>query len=465
MKNCGHFAKQSLPAISTVSVNDSPRQWAVTDDLVAFQGFPWRTNSGELSLNASDLPKLLSPSLHSLPTSVSDENTLARFPQLDLLLNRSKRDLLRLRHIIDTTLHSYFNSLGFTKVTTPILGADTGGAVARPFLTSSSAHPSKPLKLRIAQELALKKLVAAGMGRVYEIGPNFRNEGIDATHNPEFTTCEFYRPFANLEDLMDMTEDMFTRIHQSIVDQRNSKANLSTLPDAAFIPVRPFKRLHFLKALADAIHSHAPDFRLPRDLSNPDSATEILSLFEQLGMAAPANPTMPRLLDALSSRFLEPLCDAPTFITHYPAVTSPLAKSFVDAETGHAVAARAELFVGGVEYANMYEEENDPFAQARKFLDQARLQLLDDDDDDDAGPRCAHDAPGPGLTPGQKYYVKVLEMGLPPTGGWGAGMERLTMLFGGAKRIADVLPFGTLRSVVAMGTEIEGRSAEDKTSA
>ena len=428
------------------------------NDPAAFLGFPSRTNSGEFSLTASDLPKLLSPSLHTLPTSVSDENTLARFPQLDLLLNRSKRDLLRLRHIIDTTLNSYFNSLGFTRVTTPILGADTGGAVARPFMTTSTAYPSKPLKLRIAQELALKKLVAAGMGRVYEIGPNFRNEGINATHNPEFTTCEFYRPYANLDDLMDMTEDIFLRIHQSIIDQRSSKSNLSTLPDAPFIPVRPFKRIPFLKTLAHSIHSQAPDFRLPRDLSAPNAATEILSLFEHLEMAAPANPTVPRLLDTLSSRFLEPLCDAPTFITHYPAVMSPLAKSFVDAETGHAVAARAELFVAGVEYANMYEEENDPFAQARKFLDQARL--LDDDGDDQREPRTAQRE----LSPGQKYYVKVLEMGLPPTGGWGAGIERLTMLFGGAKRIADVLPFGTLRSVVAMGTEIEGRSAEGKTS-
>jgi lysyl-tRNA synthetase class 2 len=137
---------------------------------------------------------------------------------------------------------------------------------------------------------------------------------------------------------------------------------------------------------------------------------------------------------------------------------SPLAKSFIDPDTGHLVSARAELFVNGVEYANMYEEENDPFAQTQKFLYQA--QHLDDAGDEDVGERPVDDQQE--LTPGQKYYVKVLEMGLPPTGGWGAGIERLVMLFGGAKRIGDVLPFGTVRGVVAMGTELENQRQRGK---
>lgn len=440
-----------------MSLKSTPIPRARAHCLKAFQGYPYRTLSGQFSMHVTDLPKLLSPSLHTLPESVTDENTLARFPQLDLLINRPKRDLLRLRHTVETEIQKYLHKLGFTKVTTPILGADTGGAIARPFITTSTAYHSTPLKLRIAQELALKKLVAADLGRVYEIGPNFRNEGIDATHNPEFTTCEFYRPFADLYDLMAMTEEMLSQIYAAIVARRTENSlSLTSLPDIPFTPIRPFKRLPFLKTLANAIHPLAPSFRLPRSLSE-SSRPEFLTLFSHLDLAVPANPTVPRLLDALGAHFVEPLCEEPTFVTHYPAVMSPLAKSFVDEETGHLVAARAELFVKGVEYANMYEEENDPFAQAQKFLYQARFL------DEPEAALAAVEGVGEGdkgkLTPGQRYYIKVLEMGLPPTGGWGAGIERLVMLFGGAKRIADVLPFGTLRGVVAMGTELEkGRS-------
>lgn len=371
-----------------------------------------------------------------------------------MVLNRRRRDLLRLRHIIENEIGKYLDNLGFTKVTTPILGADTGGAIARPFATTSISYPSSQLKLRIAQELPLKKLVAAGLGRVYEIGPNFRNEGIDTTHNPEFTTCEFYRPYATLNDLMVMTEHMLVQIHQAILVRRTSnEPNLTSLPETPFLPILPFKRLHFIKTLAHAILPKAPSFRFPRSLTE-SSVPEFLDLFATLNIAVPENPTLPRLLDALGSYFLEPMCTEPTFITHYPAIMSPLAKSFIDPDTGHLVSARAELFVKGIEYANMYEEENDPFAQAQKFLAQARYL---DEPEPNSSDRGSLREGLERLTPGQRYYIKVLEMGLPPTGGWGAGIERLVMLFGGAKRIGDVLPFGTLRGVVAMGTEVDQR--------
>lgn len=441
----------------------------------AFQGYPAKTSSGELSLYLTTLPELLSPNLHTLPTAVFDANTLARFPQLDLLLNKSRRDLLRLRHIIEVELQRYLNYLGFIKVTTPVLAADTGGAIARPFCTTSIEYPQTQLKLRIAQELGLKKLVAADLGRVYEIGPVFRNEGkpfaticrlsirltysagIDATHNPEFTTCEFYRPYANLTDLMDMTEHLFIQINRAILDYRSKYPDrISNIPEFRFVAT-PWKRLPFLKTLANCIFPHAPSFRFPRSLSE-SAAPALVALFTQLNLTTPAQPTVPRLLDALAAHFLEPLCTEPTFITHYPAIMSPLAKSFIDPDTGHLVSARAELFVNGVEYANMYEEENDPFAQTQKFLYQARH--LDDAGAEEVGGILVDGQQE--LTPGQKYYVKVLEMGLPPTGGWGAGIERLVMLFGGAKRIGDVLPFGTVRGVVAMGTELENQRQKGK---
>jgi lysyl-tRNA synthetase, class II len=144
---------------------------------IAFTGYPTKTSTGQLSLQITALPKLLSPSLHKLPETVTDEQTLARFPQLELVLRRKKRDLLRIRHTVEMTVQNFLNSKSFTKVSTPVLAADTGGAVARAFETNANEFSGHTLKLRIAQELELKKLVAAGMGAVYEIGPVFRNEG------------------------------------------------------------------------------------------------------------------------------------------------------------------------------------------------------------------------------------------------------------------------------------------------
>ncbi|QDS70690.1 hypothetical protein FKW77_001497 [Venturia effusa] len=378
---------------------------------------------------------------------VTDVGTMARFPQLDLVLNKKRRDLLRLRHVIESAIDDFLSRQDFTRVTTPILAADTGGAVARPFETQANEFPATPLRLRIAQELALKKLVAADLGPVFEIGPNFRNEGLDTTHNPEFTTCEFYLPFAGIDTLMGMTEHLFSSIQKACdkaIDER-----LSSIERFALYG-KPFKRLVFLPTLLDQIRLSVPEFRFPRVL-NQESMEELLALFPQLEISVPANPTVPRLLDSLSSHLLEPLCKEPTFITNYPAIMSPLSKSYLDPETGHIVAARAELFIHGTEYCNMYEEENDPFLQARKFFHQTHGEAAD---------RNVYGYPLEAeeikrrLTPGQRYFVRVLEMGLPPTGGWGGGIERLVMLFGGAKRISDVLPFGNLRSVLAMGTSV-----------
>lgn len=242
-----------------------------------------------------------------------------------------------------------------------------------------------------------------------------------------------------------MTEELFSKI-QNACDQA-IEDRLSSLEEFGCHSI-PFKRLAFLPTLLDEIRLSAPEFRFPRTL-NDGSAEELLALFSQLEIPVPANPTIARLLDSLSSQFLEPKCVEPTFITGYPATMSPLSKSYLDPETGHIVAARAELFINGTEYCNMYEEENDPFLQARKFFHQTHGEAADCNaygyplDAEEIKKR---------LTPGQQYFVRVLEMGLPPTGGWGGGIDRLVMLFGGAKKISDVLPFGNLRSVVAMGT-------------
>jgi len=175
--------------------------------------------------------------------------------------------------------------------------------------------------------------------------------------------------------------------------------------------------------------------KLPQ-LDDPNAYDELVTQFNDLRLALPANPTLPRLLDALSAKYLEPLCEKPTFITEHPRALSPLAKSYTCPETGQTISARAELFIHGQEFANMYEEENSPFAQRAKFEEQLRYRAVDGE--------------GDGKAEVDESYLEALEWGLPPTGGWGMGVDRLVMLFTGQKRIGDVLPFGTLRNVVGM---------------
>ena len=193
----------------------------------------------------------------------------------------------------------------------------------------------------------------------------------------------------------------------------------------------PFKRLEFIPAIEAAIGRSLPD------LAGPNAQQEILRLFQDIGLDVPTSPSLPRLLDALSSSYLEPQCIHPTFLTHHPECLSPLSKSFSDAQTNQRVAARVELFINGREYVNAYEEENSPFEQRRKLQEQVQYRQLDDE----AGER---------VSSVDESYLEALEWGLPPTGGWGCGIDRLCMLYSGASRISDVLAFGNLRNVVAL---------------
>lgn len=244
--------------------------------------------------------------------------------------------------------------------------------------------------------------------------------GLDRTHNSEFTTCEFYQAYADLEVLMNMTERLLSGISERI---QALNENLGTLqvPDVDFSG--PFRRIDFVPAAEKAIGEKLPD------LKAEDAATKVIGLFEKLSLPLPQRATLPRLLDKLCSEYLEPQCEAPTYIINHPECMSPLSKSYPHPTCEQIVSARAELFVGGWEIVNMYEEENSPFEQRRKFQE----QLLQRDPE----------------TPGEvdESYVQALEWGLPPTGGWGCGIDRLCMLFTGTRRIGDVLSFGNLRAV------------------
>ncbi|KAF2839234.1 lysyl-tRNA synthetase-like protein [Patellaria atrata CBS 101060] len=390
-------------------------------DWFAINGQITKTSTGELSILASQLPQILSPSEHQIPETLVDPETRARYPHVDLLVNKRSRDIIRLRHQVIKCLRDFLDEDGFTEVSTPILTPGVGGAVARPFETEGTEFPWTPLRLRIAPELYLKKLLVGYSEPIYEIGQVFRNEGTDGTHNPEFSICEFYEPLATLEDLIQRTENLFRLISRKIHSMEEQLPSISQVP----IDFQPeFKRLPFIPTLESAIGHKLPD------LSSPSATDELRSLFAELNLPLPATPNLPRLLDALAGEYIEPLCTSPTFIIHHPAVLSPLSKSFLCPTTNQYVAARVELFINSREYVNAYEEENDPREQRRKFEEQLRFKEEGTEGGIDEG------------------YLEALEWGLPPTGGWGMGIDRVVMLFAGVERIGDVLPFGLLRNVV-----------------
>jgi lysyl-tRNA synthetase class 2 len=375
----------------------------------------------------------LTPSLPPLPYKLEDRETRIRNRHVDLLVNKTAADTLRIRSHIIQYIRNFLLADDFLEVQTPILADKAGGAIARPFTTIATEFPDKQLALRIAPEIWLKRLVLGGMNRVFEIGSAFRNEGLDATHNPEFTTCEFYKSFASLEDLISMTEELISGLAEQVKSLREFP--LKSLPELdGNLFSTPFKRIQFVPAVEAALGESLPDLVA-------DNATEnLLALFTRHNLPVPLTLTLPRLLDKLASILIEPQCNEPTFIMHHPACMAPLSKSFLDPQTDQMLSARVELFIHQKEIANMYEEENSPFEQRMKFLQQAQWK----DDGNTAGV--------------DESYLEALEWGLPPTGGWGCGVDRLVMLFSGASRISDVLSFGSLRNVVNLGRQ----AASDK---
>ena len=250
-------------------------------------------------------------------------------------------------------------------------------------------------------------------------------KGIDLNHNPEFTTCEFYRTYVSLEELIEMTETMFLRLSRVVAALLYTTCRSLQPVATDFSP--PYRRLDFIPSLEARLGRKLPL------LTSPEAQATLLQLFSERGIPLPSLPTVPRLLDKLSSTYLEPQCDAPTWIINHPECLSPLSKSFDHPDNQQRVAARAELFINRQEFVNTYEEENSPIEQRRKFKE----QLIHHEGD-----------PKGGI---DESYVQALEWGLPPTGGWGCGIDRLCMLFSGSTRIADVLSFGTLRNVVSLG--------------
>jgi len=394
-------------------------------DYILVAGTLMRTRTGELTLLASGV-SILGKALRPLPEKwhgLADVEARYRQRYLDLMSNPESRSVFETRARIISTIRRFLDERGFLEVETPMMQPLAGGAAARPFSTHHNALDIE-LYLRIAPELFLKRLLVGGMHRVYEINRNFRNEGISTQHNPEFTMLEFYWAYADYEQLIDLTEELFAKIADEVLDEpqvtwREREIDLS----------RPWKRYSMRGALAE-LGGVA--------LEASESAQSLAEVFEREGLALPkgiakisATEGVPEsayghLLVELFETQVEEKLIQPTFITDFPVSVSPFAKaSGEDARFTE----RFELYIGGMEIANAFTELNDPEIQAERFRAQLAARELGDDE-------------------AQLYdedFVVALEHGMPPAGGEGIGIDRLAMLFSGASSIRDVILFPLMR--------------------
>ncbi|HEX8432348.1 MAG TPA: lysine--tRNA ligase [Longimicrobium sp.] len=396
-------------------------------DWVGAEGLLFRTRTGEVSVRVDGF-QLLAKALRPLPLGKEDtdpetgerrvysgfSDTEARYRQryADLAVNPEVREVFVLRARAITALRRFLDERGFVEVETPVLQPLHGGAAARPFTTHHNALDMQ-LFLRIADELYLKRLVVGGMERVYEISKDFRNEGLSRFHNPEFTMLEFYAAYLDYEGVMELTEEMLGYVVGSVCGGgpvRFGEHEISFAP--------PFRRLTMLDAL--------------REIGGVDSESlsdeEMAERVRAVGVAPAEVAKLGRgkLIDELFGALVEPKLIQPTFITDYPREMSPLAKL----KRGNPeLTERFELIVAGKELCNAYSELNDPIDQRERFESQARLRAAGDDE----------------AQPIDEDFIRALEYGMPPTGGFGMGVDRLVMILAGQSSIRDVILFPTMR--------------------
>lgn len=386
-------------------------------DILGVEGDVMKTDTGEVTVKATRLTHL-SKALRPLPEKwhgLTDTETRYRKRYLDLISNHESLERFRMRSNIISSVRKYLDDRGYLEVETSVLENQAGGASAKPFTTHHNALDID-MTLRIATKLHLKRLIVGGMEKVYEIGRDFRNEGMDNTHNPEFTMLECYEAYSDLRDIMNLTEGIFKSAALSVASSTVVEVELSGKKTSIDLS-KNFKRLHMVDAIKEKI---GIDFRKQMTFE------EAVNIAVNHGIEVQRHFRIGHIINEFFEKFVEETLIQPTFIFGHPKEITPLAKM---SKEDPRFTERFELFIGGHEYANAYSELNDPIDQLERFKNQARDKELGDEE-----------------ATGIDYdYVEALEYGMPPTGGLGIGIDRLVMLLTNTTTIRDVLLFPTMK--------------------
>ncbi len=381
-------------------------------DIIQVKGYPFVTKTGELTLHCKEM-KIVSKAIFPLPEKfhgLQDQETRYRQRYLDMIMNPEVKNVFILRSKIISMIRSFFEEKSFLEVETPMMHPIPGGANAKPFITHHNAL-GVDRYLRIAPELYLKRLIVGGMEAVFEINRNFRNEGIDHTHNPEFTSLEFYWAYHNFEDLMNLTEELFERLFKEL--------NLPKKLPYGEIEIdfsTPFKRIRWEDALVEIAGVKKEDVRNKKAL---------LSFLKEKGIEVDSNLSLGKIQEEIFDEFIEKELINPTFLTHYPVDISPLARRN---DEDPFLTDRFELFIAGKEIANGFNELNDPIDQYERFVEQVKAKESDDE--------AMHM---------DLDFVRALSYAMAPTAGEGIGIDRLVMLLTNQHSIRDVLLFPAMR--------------------
>ena len=384
-------------------------------DIVGVTGEAFRTRRGEISIR-TDSVTILSKALLPLPEKyhgLRDVDARYRQRYLDLIMNPEVKDVFVKRSRIITAMREYLDGCNFLEVETPVLHTQAGGAAARPFITHHNTLDIE-MYLRIALELHLKRLIVGGFDRVYEIGRNFRNEGMDTTHNPEFTMMELYQAYTDINGMMDLTENLIRTVAHKVLGTGKVERN-----GVEIDLDKPFARM----TMVDAVKQYANV-----DFTKVETLEEARKLADEHHIEYEQRHKKGDIVNLFFETYCEEKLVQPTFLTGHPVEISPLAKK---QPNNPEYTERFELFICGSEYANAFSELNDPIDQRQRFEAQAALKAAGDEEANDV----------------DEDFLTALEYGMPPTGGLGMGVDRLVMLLTGAQSIRDVLLFPTMKPI------------------